>query len=193
MSNASPAPPASTSNDAIPPVFGTKMPSTIAFAIGILLFFMPFVDIRCNNTSLQKITGMELATGFAVKGPGSEKSLLGDIQRMNDSNIRVINRDRKDPNLYAILALGLGVIGLVLSLVNARADGIGGLLCGALAAAGLLGLLLDIRQQVRQDVGLQDRQDEVVIIADFSTWFYLSLISFVAAALLSYARIRANK
>ena len=63
-----------------PGIFGTKIPSSVAFGIGVLLFFMPFVDIKCNSMTLQKVTGAQLATGFEIKGPGSDNSLVGDFE-----------------------------------------------------------------------------------------------------------------
>ena len=35
---------------ATPGVLGTKMPSTVAFAVAVLLFLMPFIDIKCNGS-----------------------------------------------------------------------------------------------------------------------------------------------
>ncbi len=168
-----------------------KTPSTIAFAIGVLLFFMPFVDIQCNNMSLQKVNGAELATGFKIKGPGTGNSFLegldnrgGQPRTYSDGN------DKKDPNVYALAALVLGALGLLLSISNARIGGVGGVLTGSLAAASLIGLFVDIHQQVSADIGLKDGGADVKIAVEFTPWFYLAVVSFIAAAYFSYKRMK---
>ena len=60
--------PVTTATTPQPGIFGTKIPSSVAFGIGVLLFFMPFVDIKCNTMTLQTVSGVQLATGFEVKG-----------------------------------------------------------------------------------------------------------------------------
>lgn len=168
-----------------------KTPSTIAFAIGVLLFFMPFVDIQCNNMSLQKVNGAELATGFKIKGPGTGDSFLEGLDNNAGQPRRYFdNSDKKDPNVYALAALVLGALGLLLSISNARLGGIGGVLTGSLAAASLIGLLVDIQQQVKADISLKDAQAGIKVAVEFTPWFYLAVVSFIAAAYFSYKRMK---
>jgi hypothetical protein len=172
------------------PQVKAKLPSTIAFAVGILLFLFPFIDIRCNSMSLQKVTGAELATGFKIDGPGSSNTLFNGLEKTTGpgGNISSTKNDKKDPNVYALVALALGAVGLLLSLSNLKAGGIGGLLTGALSAAALLGLLIDVRRQLKADIGVMD--SSINIAVDFTPWFYISVISFVVAAFFSYKRMK---
>lgn len=184
-------------------IFGTKIPSSVAFAIGALLFFLPFVDIKCNGMPLMRVSGVELATGFHVKSPGSDNSLLGGFEKMNMGDAKTTKKgEKKDPNIFAMAALGLGVLGLILSLLNAKAGGIGGLVTGVLSAAAMIGLMINIKKDVRMDTGGstgndtmgldkmgQQMTEGVNISADFTPWFYVSLIAFLAAAFLSYKRM----
>jgi len=168
-----------------------KTPSAIAFGIGVLLFFMPFIDIRCNNMSLQKVNGAELATGFEIKGPDSGNSFLDGFNNgQNRTKTHSSNRDKKEPNVYALAALALGALGLLLSFSNARLGGIGGVLTGSLAAASLIGLLLDIRKQVKADLSLKGGDAGIQIAVDFTPWFYLAVVSFITAAYFSYKRMK---
>src|SRR5258705_7373510 len=105
-------------------VFGTKIPSAVAFAVGVLLFFMPFIDIKCNNMSLQQVSGFQLATGFQMKNNSSNNSFLNDLKtdKVDEGITKTTTKsDKKDPNLFALVALGLGVLGLLLSFTNAKA------------------------------------------------------------------------
>ena len=103
------------SSTALPGIFGTKIPSSVAFGIGVLLFFMPFIDIKCNNLTLQTVTGVQLATGFEIKGPGSDNSLVGNLEKIDKDNTSAIRKgEKKEANMFTLAALGLGIIGLVI-------------------------------------------------------------------------------
>ena len=167
-------------------VFGTKIPSSIAFAIGVLLFFLPFIDIKCNNMSLQKVNGVELATGFHIKGPDSNDSFAGTFENSTDNNKLKKKEDRKDPNVFALAALVLGVAGFLLSMLNNKAGAGGGLVTGALATVAMIGLLIDIKADINDQ--LLGKEPDISIAVEFTAWFFLSLLSFLAAAYFSYRR-----
>ena len=119
QSTISPIPPSSPAPQ--PGIFGTKIPSSVAFGVGVLLFFMPFLDIKCNSMVLQKVSGVQLATGFKIKSPGSDNSLIGSFENMADNDTKVTKKtENKDPNILALAALALGIAGLVLSLRDAK-------------------------------------------------------------------------
>lgn len=141
--------------------------------------------------SLQKVNGAELATGFEIKGPDSGNSFLDGLGNgQSRTRTRFSNNDKKDPNVYALAALALGALGLLLSFSNARLGGVGGVLTGSLAAVSLIGLLVDIQKQVKADLSLKGGDAGIKIAVDFTPWFYLAVISFIAAAYFSYKRIK---
>ena len=200
-----------------PGLFGTKMPSSVAFIVAVLLFLMPFVDIKCNNMSLQQISGFQLATGFKMKNNSSGNSFLNDVKtdKVDETITKTTtNTDKKDPNLYALIALGLGVLGLLLSFTNAKAA-IGGAMVTGIASAGvMIGMMLDIKKKVKLDMpNLSDKTqdndvgntmdkigdkmsgltDKMNISVDFTPWFYISVIAFLAAAFFCYKRMSTPK
>jgi len=206
-------PPTIAASAPVTGVFGTRIPSTVAFAVGILLFFMPFVDIKCNNMSLQQVSGFQLATGFQIKNKSSDNSFLNDLKTPEaDQQITkaTTKTDKKDPNLYALVALGLGVLGLLLSFTNAKA-GIGGaMVTGVVTTATLIGLMLDIKKKAKIDMpkmggessgddslGLdklgQQVSDKMNISVDFTPWFYVAVIAFLVAAFFCYRRMQTIK
>lgn len=200
-----------------PGMFGTKMPSTVAFAVAVLLFLMPFIDIKCNNMSLQQVSGLQLATGFKMKNNSSDNSFLNDVKtdKVDDTITKATTKtDKKDPNMYALIALGLGVLGLLLSFTNAKAA-LGGAMVTCIASAGaLIGLMLDIKKKVKldmpdmsdktpdNDVGntldkigdkMNDLTDKMNISVEFTPWFYIAVAAFLAAAFFCYKRMSATK
>ena len=197
-----PAPvPASTP---LPGIFGTKIPSSVAFGIGVLLFFMPFIEIKCNNMTLQTVSGVQLATGFEIKGPGSDNSLVGGLEKMNNDNTNVTKkREKKEANMFALVALGLGIIGLVLSLLDKKAGVTGGVITGILAVVALIATLIDVKRKVKMAMPELDNKtrstgatdldklgDSMYIAVDFTPWFYIAVIAFAAGAWFCYKRMQ---
>ena len=190
-------PPASS-----PGIVSTRTPSSVAFLAGILLFLLPFAEIKCGGTVVAKNTGLGIAIGKNWESV-SGKSMFGT----NDDNNNTKNntKEKQDPNMYAIVALSLGVLGLVLSFANAKTAIGSALLTGILAAGAMIGLMLDLQKKVKTDMGNNtpksdgggwlglDKLNNVKMTIDFTPWFYIAVIAFLAAAFFSYRRITASK
>ena len=197
-------------------MFGSKVPSVSAFAVAVLLFLMPFIDIKCNGVSLQQVKGFELATGFQMK-KGSSTPYLDDIKTDkvdNEITKATTQTDKKEPNLYAMIALGLGVLGLILSFTNVRAAIGGAAIAGVAATGAMVGLMLDVKKKVKMDlpdltnqtpdndVGntmdkigneMKNVTDKMNITVDFTPWFYIAAIAFLVAAFFCYRRLTARR
>jgi hypothetical protein len=192
-----------------PGIFGGKIPSSVAFVAGVLLFLMPFIDIKCNNMSIQQVSGVQLATGFKTKNSSSDNPFLNDIKNDKvDSEITkaTTKTEKKDPNMYALIALGLGVLGLLLSFTNAKAAVGGAMVTGIASAGAMVGLMLDIKKKIKlpklegdNDIskGLGKIGDTITdsarITVDFTPWFYIAIIAFLAAAFFCYKRMSVRK
>src|SRR5688572_11970591 len=102
-----PPPPPYIPPSTSPGVFGSKIPSVVAFAIGILLFLLPFAEIKCSGSSLANKSGLDIAMGNEWKpAPGSlldQKDLKKQTTTGNDKE------DKGNTQIYAIAALGLAV------------------------------------------------------------------------------------
>ena len=44
-------------------LFGTKIPASAAFLVGILLFLLPFAEVKCNGETVASNTGIGIAMG----------------------------------------------------------------------------------------------------------------------------------
>lgn len=161
--------------------------------------------------SLQTVSGVQLATGFKTKNSSSDNSFLNDVKtdKVDETITKATTKtDKKDPNLYAMIALGLGLLGLGLSFVKAKAAAGGAIATGLASAAALIGLMIDIKQKVKidyPDTGGSAENDfekginkigktvseTMNITVDFTPWFYIALIAFLAAAFFSYKRMQA--
>ena len=188
-----------------PGIFGTGIPSKLAFAVGLLLFFLPFMEIKCGNSTLQQVSGFQMATGFNVKKNNSGNSLMDDFNP-NKSERNISKSEKKDPNMFALIALGLGVIGLLLSFAKARGVLGGAMITGILAAVALIVLMIDVKKQVKLEMparsggddnnlfkGMNSFGDNMGISVVFTPWFYIAVIAFLAAAFFCYKRMSVKK
>lgn len=178
-----------TSLPPVPPppgILSTKIPATTSFLIALLVFLMPFLDIRCNEMSLKKINGVELATGYKIDSPGRSNSLFDGFDRKDNNQLS--DKGKSESNMYALASLLIGLAGLGLSLLNAKTAISAAMATGALAAASLIGLMIDIKRQVSSQQAGQSK--DVIISVDFTVWFYLALLGFLAAAWFSYKRLK---
>jgi len=196
-----------------PGLFGSKIPSSVAFIVAILLFLMPFVDIKCNGTSLKKINGLELATGYKVDADGGNGSFLDKAKETSvDTTAKVTDKSKR--SLYMLIALIVGGVGLLLSFTNVKALVAVAILCGILGAGGLIMGMIDIKNEAKisapnvkdktpdNDVGntidkigdkMSELSDNVKITVDFTPFFYIAVIAFLAAAFFCYKRMSAMK
>jgi len=188
--------PTTSQTPVIPPppsgVFGTKIPSTVAFAIGILLFFTPFLEIRCNSMTIQSVSGVQLATGFKVDTNKGNPGYFSDLD--NSSEIKNERKvDRQSPNRYAMLALIFATLGLIVSFTkwHPRVSSTTATIVGFATTACLFGLWMDIGKQVK--LQLPKSEDGLSISVGMTSWFYVTLIVFVAATFFSFKRLQIVK
>ena len=100
-----------------PGIFGTKIPSSVAFVVGILLFLLPFAEIKCGGTVIAKNTGLGIAMGKEWQSVAS-KNMLGNNDN-NDKDEGGVTK-KQGLNQYALLALVIGILGLVFSLLSTK-------------------------------------------------------------------------
>ena len=174
-------------------MFGGNIPSAVAFLVGILLFLLPFAEVRCNGTALANNTGLGIAMGSDWKELVT-KNMLGVSDGTNTTEKREYTKSH-DPNVFAIIALALGVIGfLVAVLAVARKSNIN-FYVGLLAAASLVAMLIDLRSKAKSDTSLNSSDDLNVtmkITVDGTAAYYIAVILFIVAAVLSLQRRNVN-
>lgn len=181
-------------------VFGTKIPGNVAFILGLLLFFLPFAQIKCGGTVFASNTGLGLAIGSQWKVSMMDNGLFGN--KGTDATDSKISEKKQDPNLYAIVAMGLALIGVMLSFANGKSTAFGGLITGILSAAALIGLMIDLKnspslkelsQKPKSDTAGLDYFGDVKVGLEFTPWFYVAIIVLIVAGIFCYLRGQAAK
>ena len=169
-------------------LLGTKIPSSIAFLLGILLFLLPFAEIRCNGAAVANNTGVGIATGTAWKEVVT-KSIFGNGFQNNPST-NESKVQKQDPNVFAIAALALGVIGVLIAFLTPKGGGRFNLFVGALAAVSLIAMLIDLRSKLKSENSVKsselDLNAGVIVTVDGTGWFYFTIILFILGGVFSY-------
>lgn len=187
---------------AAPGMFGTKIPSAVAFIIAILLFFLPFSEIKCGGSALMNNSGL----GFAL---GKEWKLAGGYGKdmLQSMNSKTGGEKAGNAQYFIIAALALGAIGLFLSLTEAKTGMRIAMVTGIVAAGALVAFMIDIKKwfndglakeaaekttEGADSIGLGKMGDVKLSLA-FTPWFYIAIIAFLAAAFFCYKRMSASK
>ena len=196
---------------ASPGVLGTKIPSTVVFTIGVLLFFMPFAEIKCKQNSNADFGGlkMDLGGGMNISNTGFGLAIgkQWDMKMEGLGGLFTNNQDikkdqpKQDPNNYAIAALTLGIAGLLLCLAKSKALNWVAMLAGILSAAALIGLRIDLDKKAK-DPGKQmstnsdasswglDSLNDVNVHITYTPWYYIAVLAMITAAVLCYLRMK---
>ena len=201
---------------ASPGVLGTKIPSTVVFTLGVLLFFMPFAEIKCKQNSNADFGGlkMDLGGGMNISNTGFGLAIgkqwdvkmegLGGLFSGSSNDKWNKEQKKQDPNNYAIAALALGIIGLLLCLAKSKALNWVAMLAGILSAAALIGLRIDLDKKAK-DPGKEmqsgndasswglDSLNDVNVHITYTPWFYITVIAMIMAAVLCYLRMKNSK
>jgi hypothetical protein len=192
-------------------IFGTKIPASVCFAIGLLLFLLPFAELKCkppkdDNDGLFQLMKLNLAasnTGLGLAIGNDWKSNIPTAKTIyNDENRSDWTKEmrKQKPNTYAVIALVLAALGFVLSLANRRNAAIANIFTGSLAATSLVGLAIDLTRKTNDLMEKINKTSEKSDVAEytvftlvFTPWFYVCIVALLTAAFFSYKRMQQHK
>ncbi len=196
----SPPPPPSTSPTGI---FGTRIPSSVCFAIGVLLFVLPVSEIRCGGTKVTHKSGLDYALGNDWKAVSG--GMFG--QDWKKESVSTGGEQQGNTRYFIIAALGLGVIGLAISLAAGKSASSIGLVAGVLSAGALIGFMLDLKKEFNKSIREQsldkakegadglgldqigNSMNDIKPTLAFTPWFYIAVVAFLVAAFFCYKRM----
>ena len=156
---------------------------TTFLAAGILLFFLPFVHVKCGENTLAENTGLGIATGQPWK-------MSTDWGSNDFSKTFKTSMDRKKSglrsgiNVFALVALVAGILGLAFSLINDPVRPLVAMCAGILAAIMLIALMIQLKAQMRSGGAGKNESFSMMIKVQFTIWYYISLFCFAVAGLL---------
>lgn len=169
-------------------VFHRRYSGSVAFLVGLLLFFLPFVVIKCNNTPYAENTGLGLAFGTNYQVTAQKN--LPDI--LQNKKGKEVNKEEEKGKLYvlALAALLAGVVGLIFSLSKTRTASSVSTLMGLLAAVCLIVVMFQVNSDVKRNSGgnTSDISNNIKVTASYTVWYFIAIASFLAAAFFSYRR-----
>lgn len=201
------ASPSYAPRSATPGMFGTKIPSSVAFAVGVLLFLLPLSEVRCGGNKLANKSGLDYAMGKDWKV--ATNGMFGKSD-MKEKNMSAGKDEKGNTQYFAIGALVLGAIGFLLCFGSSKAGG-AGVIAGILAAGSMIGLMLDEKsnfanslknqavdkaQEGADNLGLDklgNTMGDIKPTLAFTPWFYVAIVAFICAAIFCYMRIRSSK
>lgn len=166
--------------------------TTISFAVGVLLFFLPFMEVKCNGTTLAQMSGTDMVTGAEPKMGADFEQMAKGLNKKNDG-VTTTTKTEKKGKVYvlAIVALALGIIGVIISLMKKGGYNKLEMVVGAIGAIALIALMIHVKSDVNSQMetdkkGSDEFSGMVNISIDFTIWFFLCVLSYLAAAFFSY-------
>lgn len=147
-----------------------------SFTLAILFFFFTFCDFKCGGHKIASMTGVEFVTGTKLKS-----------ERMFDNSSGSGNEDRKmNPNIWAIVALASGFVGLGTFLIKSKKEEVIGIGAGLLGVAALVVMQVDLKSSI-------DREVRGMIEITFKFGYWAALLALALAATLCFLRLRMKR
>lgn len=172
--------------------FRKKYVITWAFALGLLLFLLPFSQIKCGTATLAENSGLGIAMGWQWKIAmiGSSNELLKALKKDEPDNK---NSLKEKPNVFAIVAILAGLIGLVISVIEYKNRSLVTMSAGVLGAIMLIALLVQFKlvlQSSLSDKGDKEMNMSSIITVQFTIWYFISVFLFATAAFTSFKKYK---
>lgn len=171
---------------------------TLSFVVGLLLFFLPFVSLKCGSVTLLQNTGVGIAMGSSWKLPVGNTDLLKNLGNQK-TQVSEVKEYQAGLSIYLLVAIVTALFGIAISFSNLSWRKQAGMVAGLLCCALMLALMIHLSISLRQ--GLQSSATEKPDVAkyqglikiQFSIWFFLSVAAFAAAAFFNYKQARFDK
>lgn len=173
------------------PQFTPRYISGGSFLTALLLFFMPFLNIKCNEQKIASVTGKDFVTGFKMEDKAGDSFLGGMFSKKKkkhdsgtesqDSSVKGKD-DIEKPNKLAITALIMGVAAMGFVFFKFKYATPLAAVTSSIAGVSLLCIYLDYQSKVKE----LDSSMGITISMTFTFWYFLCIILFVTGAYFSY-------
>lgn len=165
--------------------------TTISFAVGILLFFLPFAEIKCNGTRLASLSGTDLVTGGSPNMNSEFENMGRSFGSNNTTTRNEASAEKGKMYPLALVALLLGIGGLAFSLIKKGGYNRPAIFLGIVGAVALIILMIQVKSDINTQMKSESSEMESLsgmmkVSVDFTIWFFLCVLSYLAAAFFSY-------
>jgi hypothetical protein len=182
-------------------IFGTNIPSSVSSIVAFLLFFLPFAEIRCKDSTSEISNMFNSNTAMVASNSGvglalglSWKSSLDNLgQQMGVNRERNLG-NREEPNYYALVAWVLALGAAVFSLIKWKWGPQLAMVSAVLSFSSMIALYIDLKGKVK-DVGngsntgtAVDQFTDVQLEMSFTPWFFAVALLLLATAFFAYKR-----
>ncbi len=173
--------------------FRKRHTATLPFALGILLFFLPFAEFKCGSMTLIENTGFGIAAGSKWKideGFGTNEFM----KKLDEKDKTDKELMKEGPNIFAIAALVAGLFGILIGFTKFSWRNLAGMCAGILGAVMLLALMIQFKLLMKSVLSEKaagegpDFDVGGILKLQFTFWYFLSLMSFIAAAFIYYMK-----
>ncbi|MEO6613223.1 MAG: hypothetical protein ABIT05_15165 [Chitinophagaceae bacterium] len=170
--------------------FRKRYTSAASLTVGILLFLLPFAELKCGSVTLAENTGIRIALGQKWRSIDMGKG--SDVFNTINSGISDGKKEPLEtpPNVFALVALAAAVFGLAFSLSYHKMRPVVGICASILAAMMLLAMMIQLKMLISSATRTKafDSPYELggIVKIQFTLWYFLSLFSFATAAFFSY-------
>ncbi|HMO41661.1 MAG TPA: hypothetical protein PKE26_17025 [Kiritimatiellia bacterium] len=138
----------------------------VPYAIGIICFILPFLQVSCSGEKLISFTGVQLVTGSEMSNPMTDES--EDIP----------------PNGYAVVALIAIILGLIFSLNPDKGKSIVAGIMGVISVASM------ILMKTKMDAEIMKEASGFPVTVDYKAGFWGLCIASAVGALLAFMRAK---
>lgn len=162
----------------------------------LILFFLPFVEIKCNEENLVNASAMELAFArpLKVNTPAMFDQYLGENSEMNEA-MNAINSEKRKPDVLLIAYLVCLIAGI--ALLFAPKPKLGSVVTIILALLSLIGFYFVYKKGWEDNVSGDLGSIPMVSLSLHFGWaLWLSmllLISFIAVQVAQYLSERKDR
>ena len=181
------------------PFNGPKPVANLTYVLALLLFFLPFMKLKCNDQTIFSVSGKDLITGFNVE-ESVKNSMLGSFfpkdkkdetsinandnksKTKSDSDLDKVSEIEK-PNKLAIFAVITGLLACVFSFLKFRRAGVFASASGGVAGLLLLLVFFSYQSNIKD---FQSSELGLSIGLSFTIWYFLCVLFFFVGSYFSH-------
>lgn len=157
----------------------SKFVNTGSFAVILLCFLLPFISIKCNDTTLVEFKGHDLVIGknYKLKSPVDS---FGEQNKSEDkSEMGSEEQERLSTNWFMVALLLFTVCGAILSLVRLGKKRIAEIICASAGLVSLIIMVAVLSNQLESKAGLGNNEMGLKIRLGYEVGFWLILLTLI--------------